>query len=358
MEDLIEEHYLLKKNKDGLFYSPLRILDKNSFTNNFNKIQLQILSTLSKKAMYPAQLAKKLNLHEQKIYYHIKPLIKNNIIDVKEKKEIRGTTAKLFYLPYKNIGLSFLDDLSNKEVNISNWNYFNNLQNVNFSNNNLQNIKNNHLLDFFNPLITSSTNSSINSSINSPTSSIKMPSVDEINFNGYFVVGSPDPHGEFKAYARDGHYAIDLALFLGKFISFPENFSVILDVDIKEHKENNLLLFGGPVTNTLVSSVNNFLPVKFVYSNIWGLKNSKTGKEYVDDTIGLIVKIPNPYNEKNSLFILAGIRSIGTKACVLAITRFFDKVFQNYNGQKTWHTIVQGFDLDGDGKIDSIDILE
>ena len=310
-----ETFYISKHSEKKLLFSNVKLLDNQNFSNLFNPLRYEIIKILSKKAMYPAELARKLGIHEQKVYYHIKPLIDSNILEIKDKKEIRGTIAKRFYCPIPNFSLSLSND----------W----------FSLDEINKTKGNLLSSFFSPLILNN------------------------NFNGFFVVGSPDPHGEFKAYSRDGHYAIDLALSLGNFVSLPDNFSVKLDVDVKnEDLKNNLLLFGGPVTNMIVSSINSFLPVNFTHTKLWGLKSKKTNKVYVDDTIGLIAKIENPFSPGSSLFILAGIRSIGTKACVLALTRYSDQILSTYSGQKTWYAIVQGFDLDGDGKIDSIEILE
>jgi DNA-binding transcriptional ArsR family regulator len=313
----MNHYYLAKSDGKQYLFTSVKILDENSFSNLFNPIKNQILYLLSKKAMYPAELARKLNVHEQKIYYHIKPLIDNGLIMIKEKKEIRGTIAKSYFCDNTNFVYS-LKNIDNNWVPISLY----------------EKEKNNKFISFFNPILSSS-------------------------LDGFFVVGSPDAHGEFKAYSRDGHYAIDLALTLGNLVKIPDLFSVMLDVDVKkEDLKQNLILIGGPVTNIIVNLINSYLPVQFVYSKYWGLKSKKTNKEYLDDSIGVIAKIENPFNPETSLFILAGIRSIGTKACVLAITRFADKLFTSYNGQKRWYAIVQGFDLDSDGKIDSIDLLE
>jgi DNA-binding transcriptional ArsR family regulator len=311
-----ENIFITKKTDNEYLFSSLKVLDSSSFSNLFNSTRMEIISLLSKKALYPSEIAKKLNIHEQNVYYHIKPLIDNNILLIKDKKEIRGTVAKRFYCPITNFAL-----INNDEI--KNW------VTIQFHE------KNSKLNLFFDPLLSNT------------------------SFNGSFVVGSPDPHGEFKAYSRDGHYAIDLALCLGKSVSLPNPFSVKLDVDIKnDDLNNNLLLIGGPVTNTVVSLINDNLPVKFTYSKLWGLKSKKTNKVYIDDTIGLIAKIENPFNSNSSLFVLAGIRSIGTKSCVLALTRFSDRLLSTYSGQKRWYAIVQGFDLDGDGKIDNIEVLE
>ena len=62
--------------------------------------------------------------------------------------------------------------------------------------------------------------------------------------NCKIVVGSPDPHGPYQVRGRDGHYGIDLALFLGQYGSIPDKFSTKLDVDVKAEKadKDNLIL--------------------------------------------------------------------------------------------------------------------
>ena len=55
------------------------------------------------------------------------------------------------------------------------------------------------------------------------------------------------------------------------------------------------------------------------------------------------------------IFILAGVRYSGTKSAVMALTRKWDRIILNEN---KWARIVEGYDLDGDGRIDEVDILE
>ena len=59
----------------------------------FSEVETKILSALAKKASYPKELAKKLNMHEQKMYYHIRKLEKNNLIKVIRKEE-RGAADR------------------------------------------------------------------------------------------------------------------------------------------------------------------------------------------------------------------------------------------------------------------------
>jgi hypothetical protein len=74
--------------------------------------------------------------------------------------------------------------------------------------------------------------------------------------------------------------------------------------------------------------------------------------------VGLIAKIVNPWDNTKRIVVLAGNKAVGTKACVLALTDFWKKTLQDYHGQETFATVIQGFDLNGDGKVDSIEVSE
>lgn len=295
------------------------IQDPKSLKEIGHEISLRILKLIAKKAMYPAQIAKELKINEQKVYYHISNLASANFIEVVEKTEIRGTTAKKYLAKSPNFAIS-LDD-SWEPMNLEDKK---------------ENPQNKKLELFLSPFI------------------------KEGKLNSKFVVGSPDPHGPFKAYARDGHYATELALFLGGYCTNPHNFAVNLDVDLKREKETNqnLILIGGPVTNTVVSDINNHLQVKFSDKKPWGLFSENTGKKYTNDSVGVIAKIPNPHFPSGSILLFAGIRQIGTKAAVMALTKANAELLKDYHGQATFTKVVEGFDLDGDGKIDNVEVLE
>ena len=61
-----------------------------------NKLTWKILLLLSEKEMYPMEIAKKLNIHEQKIYYHIRKLAKANAIRKVKEEERKGAIAKYY----------------------------------------------------------------------------------------------------------------------------------------------------------------------------------------------------------------------------------------------------------------------
>jgi len=287
-----------------------------------NKLSWKILQLLSEKEMYPMEVARKLNIHEQKVYYHIRKLTKAGAIKVVREEEKKGAVAKYYKATFPALGV----ELPFGYQKISRFPVTN---------------IDEKMKQFLSPLIKDGV------------------------FDGKIVVGSPDPHGPFKAKARDGHYAAHLALFLGQFVNLPEDFLIKLDVDVKAEKEesNNLILMGGPGTNLITQEFNEFLPIRFNMMPsehgflLGGLFSEKTKKVYTADNMGLIARIANPWNRNKRVIVLAGNKAVGTKACVLALTKFWKKTLKNFGDEK-FAVVIQGFDLDGDGKVDSIEVLE
>jgi len=287
-----------------------------------SKLSWKILQLLSEKEMYPMEVARKLNVHEQKVYYHIRKLTKAGVIKVVREEEKKGAVAKYYKASFPAMGVEL--PFGYQKIN-------------RFPVTNIDE----KMKRFLSPLIKDGT------------------------FDGKIVVGSPDPHGPFKARARDGHYAAYLTLFLGQLVDLPEDFPIKLDVDVKVEKEesNNLILVGGPGTNLITQEFNEFLPICFNMMPsehgflLGGMVSEKTQKVYTADNIGLIARIANPWNRNKSVIVLAGNKAVGTKACVLALTKFWKKTLKNFGDEK-FAVVIQGFDLDGDGKVDSIEVLE
>jgi DNA-binding transcriptional ArsR family regulator len=288
-----------------------------------NKLSWEILKLLSEKEMYPMEIAEKLGIHEQKVYYHIKRLAKAGLIEVVKEERKKGATAKFYKATSPSFGVEL--PFGYRRIRA-------------FSTSSVDE----KMKEFLNPFIK-----------------------DGI-FDAKIVVGSPDPHGPFKARARDGHYASYLTLFLGQLVELPDDFAIKLDVDVKAEKDerNNLILIGGPGTNLITQEINDFLPIKFNMMPsehgflLGGLVSQKTGIVHVSDTIGVIAKIVNPWDESKRIIVIAGNKAVGTKACILALAKFWKKVLRNFSGQEKFATVIQGFDLDGDGKVDSIEVLE
>jgi DNA-binding transcriptional ArsR family regulator len=289
-----------------------------------NKLSWKILAMLSEKEMYPLEIAKTLRIHEQKVYYHIRKLAKAGAIAVTREEEKKGATAKY----YRAVSPAFGIELPQEYRTIKNLSLLSMDERVQ---------------KFFRGFIRG-----------------------DGTFEGKVVVGSPTPHGPFRTSARDGHYASHLTFFLGQFVKMPEEFAIKLDVDVKAEKEekNNLILVGGPGTNLLTQEVNDYSPIRFNMQPseegflFGGLVSRKTSHVYTADTVGLVAKIPNPWDRTKQVMILAGNKAVGTKACVLALANFWKKTLKGYDGEDTFAKVIQGFDLDGDGKVDSIEVLE
>ncbi|MCW4047289.1 MAG: helix-turn-helix domain-containing protein [Candidatus Bathyarchaeota archaeon] len=288
------------------------------------KLSWKILTLLSEKEMYPLEIARQLGVHEQKVYYHIRKLAKAGAITVQREEKKKGATAKY----YKTVSPAFGIEFAGGYKTILNLSLLSLEKQVQ---------------GFFKEFVN-----------------------ENGTFEGKIVVGSPAPHGPFKTSARDGHYAAHLALFIGQFAKMPADFAVKLDVDVKAEKEekNNLILVGGPGTNLLTQEINEYLPIRFIMQSsnegflLGGLSSKKTSRVYTADVVGLIAKIVNPWDATKRIVVLAGNKAVGTKACVLALANFWKKTLQEYHGEDTFATVIQGFDLDGDGKVDSIEVAE
>ena len=298
--------------------------DEQKLKMILGKLSWQILTVLSEEERYPLEIARQLGVHEQKVYYHIRKLAKAGAIVVEREEKKKGATAKY----YKPVSQAFGIELPKGYKTIQSLSLLS---------------MNEKIQKFFKEIVNG-----------------------KGILEGKIVVGSPTPHGPFKTCARDGHYAAHLTLFLGQFAKMPTDFAIKLDVDVKAEKEekSNLILVGGPGTNLLTQEINEYLPIGFnMQSNdegflLGGLSSKKTSNVYTADSAGLIAKIVNPWDKTKSIVVLAGNKAVGTKACVLALTNFWKKTLQEYSGEDAFATVIQGFDLDGDGKVDSIEVLE
>ncbi|MCW3979903.1 MAG: helix-turn-helix domain-containing protein [Candidatus Bathyarchaeota archaeon] len=288
-----------------------------------NKLTWKVLLTLGEEEMYPMEMAKKLGIHEQKIYYHIRKLAEANAIRKVREEERKGAVAKFYRTSFPAFGIELpFGGHKQKRPQI--------------------NLPSDKLRQFLNPF------------------------VKDNSFDGKIVVGSPDPHGPFKTIARDGHYASYLAFFLGQYAKLPDEFAIKLDVDVKAEKEekNNLVLVGGPGTNLLTQEINSHLPIRFNMTPseqgflFNGLVSLQTKNVYTSDSMGLVAKIRNPWRKESRVMVFAGNKAVGTKGCVLALAKFSEQVLDKYEDQESFAAVIQGFDLDGDGKVDSIEVLE
>lgn len=308
---------LLRRDSDGYLAKPVKLFeDPSSMKTLFNPVSWKILNLLAKKPMYPAEIARDLGLNQQRVYYYIHHLQEGGLIKVERTASVRGAVARYYRPTYHAFGVEMPSEEKNlplsKEIDVES-----------------------KLERLFNGFVTKGA------------------------FDGLIVVGSPEPHGPFKAAARDGHYAVQLGFLLGQLCRLPADFVARLDVDIRMEKkeEENLILIGGPGTNLVTASINRHLPIRFAEENYWRGLVKGSGQVYGGERDGLIAKIRNPLNKEKNIIALAGNRHIGTKSCVIALTRFYEQVLDSYRGQDEWAVVIRGFDMDGDGKVDSVEVV-
>ena len=178
-------------------------------------------------------------------------------------------------------------------------------------------------------------------------------------FDGWVVVGSPVQHGEAGTQARDGHYAVQLGFALGQFVTLPSKFPVKLDVDLRAEKlmASNLLVVGGPRTNVVAEEINPHLRVRFSQGGFWGTIVDEDGRTYGSELDCIVEKVRNPWDSSKTCVVVAGLTGAGTKAAIIGVCNFADSLFQRYRSGD-FAALLRGVDRDGDGKIDSVDLLK
>ena len=318
---------LLTETDEGSFVKKIRMFEQaEDMKAILNKTRWTILRKLSEEPKFPAKLARELGIHDQKIYYHIRQLINAGLVEVAYEQEIRGAIARFYSTKEKTYGI----ELNPEEKGIA-------------FNTNLTPLEKPGL--FFQEFLKENT------------------------FDGSIVVGAPDPHGPHKTWARDGHYAIYLAMFLGQLIPFPKDLFVKLDVEVRATKayDQNLILIGGPAVNLVTRDVNSKLPVPQFDNQMKGIApaatfgrgitSQKPDLFYSQNNAGIIFKEPNPYNPEKTVIAFAGQGRRGTMATILALTDNWESILKDYDNGPL-RVVVEGYDQDGDGTIDSVEILE
>ncbi|HII72205.1 TPA: helix-turn-helix domain-containing protein, partial [Candidatus Woesearchaeota archaeon] len=214
-----------------------------------SRLAAEIVNAIAKKEKYPKQIAKELGENEQKVYYHIRNLEKAGVIKIVKQEMVHGAIAKFYKIKAPALVLKFGDLVPSQKIRP----------------------EEEKVANFLYPFI-----------------------VDG-QLNARIIVGSPDPHGPDRARSRDGYYGMDLALFLGTFMTYVPQINVRLDTETQQEElKENLILIGGPIVNKVTEVFNRHLPVHFAHDKNIYSKISKTS--YSSDETGIIVKIKNPFN--------------------------------------------------------------
>ena len=306
--------FVVDKNKNGVMSLPAKEINVKQLKTLGSDLAKNILEELAKKPSYPMQLAKKLGINEQKVYYHIRNLEKARIIEIIRTEEIKGSMANFYALIEPAFVVKFKSFKATSKIKELEQ----------------------HSTDFFEPFI------------------------EDGQLNAKIIVGSPDPHGPEKARSRDGYYGMDLALFLGTFLNYVPGLNVKLDTETRqEDLQHNLILIGGPVVNSITGRVNHKLPVRFDKDNNWCIVSDVSGNKYHSDEIGIIVKIKSPFNKHKKILVVAGKRYAGTRAVMIALLKHFKEVISGNKHDKNIDAkIIEGVDMDSDGIVDDIEFKE
>ncbi|HIH24055.1 TPA: hypothetical protein HA251_03415 [Candidatus Woesearchaeota archaeon] len=260
--------------------------------------------------MYPAAIAKELREEQQKIYYHCRRMVKERILIVDHVEDARGGIARSLALRAGAFAVRCSEYTPAARTLL---------------------VRPDH-------------------------AAFLAPFVHDGELHATIVVGSPDPHGPQGARSRDVHYAVDLGLFLGSFLTTPAPQSVVLDTELREWNRN-LIVVGGVVVNKAAERINTRSPI--FYDTHARTFRGADGTVFDGETDGIIVKMPNPFARGKWILHIAGKHAAGTRAAMLALLTHFDDICgEAPKGRIVPRSvIVRGIDADSDGIVDTVRIL-
>jgi DNA-binding transcriptional ArsR family regulator len=289
--------------------------DPSSFFPAATGMGNRIVRLLAGGPSYPTAIARELRVYHQTVYYHMRKLERAGLVKRVGQKVVRGGKADLYGLAVDGFAVEF-------------------------------------------PVKTPRFRGAPAATRSPRLGTFLQEFVSSGTFDGWVVVGSPEPHGPNRTQGRDGHYGIQLGFALGQFVTLPRSFPVKLDVDLVNEKleSSNLIIVGGPRTNIVAAKINRHLPVRFSEENFWGSIVDEQGSSYLSEWEALIAKVQNPWNPERRCVVAAGLSGPGTKAAIIGLTNFADRVLDGYAGGD-FAVALRGSDLDGDGKVDSVEVL-
>jgi len=269
----------------------------------------KMLELLSTEPKYPAQLARELGMSVQAVYYHIKLLEGAGLVRFVEYEEKKGAVAKKF--------ISVSDSIA-VVLNKNGWKR--------------------------------------NIAKKKTAPSFLVPFIKNGFFNGMVVLGSPDPHGKYRARGSE-LCMIEFSALLGQYAAF--TFPLYsLDTELREsERKQNLVLAGGPKVNVVVAEINDNLPIRFDKAS-FDIYSTLSKKKY-GENVGIVEMTDNPFSKNSKVLLLGGLNQHGTRAAVLSLLKKTRQVEEgNAYDQKVIAKVVEGFDDNGDGIVDTVEILE
>lgn len=314
---VIDMPILIDSNENGKFaYDSLLISDPTKLSALNNKLSLRIIKALAENPCCALDIARKLKVHEQKVYYHLKNLEKAGIVYTISSERRHGMIAKIYSVVSPVVAAKLFEKGTEIKEDF----------NTQFSSQ--------ALINFFTPFI------------------------ENGKFNAKIVIGDPYPHGKYDTGGSEGAHITDFLIFLGELLNDFSHPNYKLDTEItQEELKNNLILIGNNRTNTVIDKLGQNLPVYFDSEKI-SIISSKTKNVYKDDGTGVVLKTKNPFNTKKSILLVGSLRSRGIRTSTISILNYVEKIFKNLKNTDEIFIIAQGLDKDGDGIIDEAKILE
>lgn len=309
---------LIEDNGNGqkIAYDSLIINNPKDFSALNSKLALKIVKSLAESPASAIDISRRLKIHEQKIYYHIRRLEKSGIIYVISNEKRHGMIAKIYSVVSPAIAAKLYDKGTEVKEMI-----------------NLE--LDQRLLKFLSPFVSKN------------------------NLNATIVVGDTFSHGRFDKSSDEINYMIDTILFFGKFINGFSTSYCKLDVKVKvDELKNDLILIGNNKTNVVIEKINNKLKASFDEYGKESIISKISGETYTDPRIGLIIKTTNPFDERKKILLIGGIGRRGAQAASLALTKYSNILIESIKSFEDTVKVVKGFDSDGDDIIDTIKILE
>lgn len=285
-----------------------RIVGEKAFSA-LSADRLRILKEVAAGDSYPAELARALKMSVQTAYYHIRLLAEAGLVELASYEQQGGAMAKKYKCSTGAIAL----------------------------------------------LVSPRWRPLPRESAGRPPAFFR-PFVAGGRFDGCIVVGSPDPHGRFRSRGSE-FCTMELAMALGGYASFSYPL-YYLDTEAKEKAlKQNLVVVGGPKVNMLAEELNPSLPIRFGEKSL-ELHSTLSKKRY-SENFGVVELVENPFAKGKKLLFIAGSDHMGTRAAVLALLNEMEKMEKgNMFDASALAKVVQGFDEDGDGVVDAVEILE
>jgi DNA-binding transcriptional ArsR family regulator len=301
--------------KGRIAYDSLVISDPTKLSAFNNKLSLKIIKVLAENPSCAIDVARKLKVHEQKVYYHLKHLEKAGIIYTISHERRHGMIANIYSVVSPVVAAKLFEGGTEVKEQYAT-------------------IPSQVLVNFFSPFIE---NGSMNSKI---------------------IIGDTYPHGKYDIGGTEGAHISDLLLFMGKFLQELNYSNYKLDTETtKEELKGNLILVGNNRTNTIIDAINSDLPIYFDPEKI-SVVSSRTKNVYMDDGIGVVLKTKNPLNPKSMILLLGSLRGRGIRTASICVLKHIENKFKNLNNTDEIAIVAQGLDKDGDRIIDEVKILE